>query len=62
MLSSMSILLFWLFRLYFIWIIFGYARSLVIRSDVTATTFSLKSDARSKAQKWMLSGDFWRED
>jgi len=62
MLSTVSICMFWLVRLYFIWIIFGYARSLVIKSGITATTFSLGSDIRSKAQRWMLSGSFWRED
>lgn len=60
--SSMSIVFFWLLKIYFIIIVFAYARGLVIRSHLSTTTFSLNPSIWAKAQRWMLSGNYWKED
>lgn len=60
--SSMSIIVFWLLKIYFIIIVFSYARSLVVRSHLSTASFSLNSSIWAKAQRWMLSGNYWRED
>jgi hypothetical protein len=61
-LSTMSIAFFWLIKLYFIIIVFSYARSLVVRSHITAASFPATSDPWGRAQRWMLSGNYWQED
>ena len=60
--SSVSIIFFWLLKIYFIIIVFSYARSLVIRSHLSTATFSLNSSIWAKAQRWMLRGNYWRDD
>lgn len=60
--SSMSIIFFWLLKVYLIIIVFSYARSLVVRSHLSTATFSLNHGIGAKAQRWMLSGSYWRED
>jgi Inositolphosphorylceramide synthase subunit Kei1 len=62
MFSVMSIFVFWLIKIYFIIIIFSYARGLVVGSDLTSTSFSLGSNPWEKAQRWMISGNYWREE
>jgi hypothetical protein len=61
-LSTMSIAFFWLIKLYFIIIVFSYARSLVVRNNITAASFPATSDPWGRTQRWMLSGNYWRED
>ena len=60
--SSMSIIFFWFLKIYFIIIVLSYARTLVVRSHLSTTTFSLNSSVWARAQRWMLSGNYWRED
>jgi len=60
--SIVSIGFFWLIKMYLIIIVFSYARSLVIRSHLSALSFSLKSGLWDKAQRWMLSSGYWNED
>jgi hypothetical protein len=60
--SSISIIFFWLIKIYFIIIVFSYARNLVIRSHISTATFSLQSSLWSRAQQKMLSGNYWKED
>src|ERR1700721_512332 len=58
-LSTMSIAFFWLIKLYFIIIVFSYARSLVVRSHLSTASFPINSSPWGKAQRWMLSGHYW---
>ena len=60
--SIVSIGFFWLIKTYLIIIVFSYARGLVIRSHLSALSFSLKSGLWDKAQRWMLSSGYWKED
>ena len=60
--SSISITIFLLIKVYFIIIVFSYARSLVIRSRISTATFSLQSNLWGKAQRKMLSSNYWKED
>jgi hypothetical protein len=62
MFSSISITIFWLIKVYFIIIVFSYARSLVIQSHISTATFSLQSSIWGKAQRKMLSSNYWKED
>ena len=62
MFSSISITIFWLIKVYFIIIVFSYARSLIVRSHISTATFSLRSDLWGKAQRKMLSSNYWKED
>jgi Inositolphosphorylceramide synthase subunit Kei1 len=61
--SSLSILLFFLvIKLYLILIVFSYARDLVLRSHLTSTSFTLNSSLKEKAQRWMISSGYWKEE
>lgn len=60
--SCISIIFFWLIKIYFIIIVFSYARGLVIRSHITESTFALQSDIWAKIQRKMLSSSYWKED
>lgn len=60
--SSLSIIFFWLIKIYFVIIVFSYAQNLVVRSHLSSATFSSNSGLREKAQRRMLSGNYWRED
>jgi hypothetical protein len=61
--SSLSILLFFLvIKLYLILIVFSYARDLVLRSHLAAASFTLNSSLKEKAQRWMISSGFWKEE
>lgn len=60
--SSLSIISFWLIKIYFIIIVFSYARNLVVQSHISTATFSLQSDFWGKAQRKMLSGKYWKEE
>lgn len=60
--SIVSIGFFWLIKIYLIIVVFSYARSLVLRSHLSALSFSLKSGLWDKAQRWMLTNGYWRED
>ena len=60
--SIVSIGFFWLIKTYLIIIVFSYARRLVIRSHLSAPSFSLKSGYWDKVQRWMLSSGYWGDD
>lgn len=61
--TSLSILLFFLvIKLYLILIVFSYARDLVLRSHITSASFTLNSGLKEKAQRWMISSGYWKED
>jgi Inositolphosphorylceramide synthase subunit Kei1 len=60
--SSMSIFLFLLIKLYFVVIVFSYARSLVVRSHISIVTVSLSPGLWGKAQRLMLSSTYWKEE
>ena len=60
--SSVSIFFFMLIKLYFVIIVFSYARSLVIRSHISIVTVSLSSGLWGKAQRLMLSSGYWKEE
>ena len=57
-----SIELFWVVKIYLVLLVFSYARSLVLRSHLSALSFSLNAGIWERAQRWMLSSDYWRED
>jgi hypothetical protein len=62
-LSTMSIAFFWLIKLYFIIIVFSYARSLVVRSHISTASFpTTTTSVWEKVQRWMLSSKYWQED
>jgi inositol phosphorylceramide synthase regulatory subunit len=62
-LSTMSIAFFWLIKLYFIIIVFSYARSLVVRSHISMASFpSTSTSPWDKLQRRMLSSTYWQED
>ena len=58
--SMLSIAFFWLIKLYCIIIVFSYARTLVIRSHLTASSVSSSSGPLAKLQRWMLSSGYWK--
>lgn len=60
--SSISIIFFSLIKLYFTLIVFSYARHLVLRSHLTANSFTLNSTFKEKVQRWMLSSGYWKEE
>jgi hypothetical protein len=60
--STISIAFFWLVKVYFILIVFSYARSLVIRARISAESFSSSGSFWEKTQNWMLRGNYWKED
>jgi Inositolphosphorylceramide synthase subunit Kei1 len=60
--STLSITFFWLIKVYFILLVFSYARSLVIRARISPGSFSSHGTFWEKAQNWMLRGDYWKED
>jgi Inositolphosphorylceramide synthase subunit Kei1 len=60
--SSLSIILFSLIKLYFILIVFSYARHLVLRSHLTPASFTLNSSWKEKVQRWMLSSGYWKDE
>jgi hypothetical protein len=61
--NALSILLFFLvIKLYLILIVFSYARDLVLRSHLTSASFTLNSGLKEKAQRWMISSGYWKED
>jgi hypothetical protein len=62
LISSICIGLFWLAKLYFILIVFSYARNLVVRSHISPASFPPNTNFWGKAQRWMLSGKYWGED
>lgn len=61
MLSTISIIIFWVVKLYMVFIVFSYARSVVIRNHITFTSLSVPSNSWGRVQRWMLSGDYWAE-
>jgi Inositolphosphorylceramide synthase subunit Kei1 len=62
-LSKMSIAFFWLVKLYFIIIVFSYARSLIVRSQISMASFPTSTSSTwEKLQRWMLSSTYWQED
>ena len=61
-LSTVSIAFFWLVKLYFILIVFAYARTVVVRTHVSVASIAPHENLWGKAQRWMLSGTYWRED
>jgi len=60
--STIFIVLFSIIKLYLILIVFSYARHLVLRSHLTAASFTLNSSFKEKAQQWMLSSSYWKEE
>jgi len=60
--STIFIVLFSIIKLYLIVIVFSYARHLVLRSHLTAASFTLNSGFKGKLQRWMLSSGYWKEE
>jgi len=60
--STIFIVLFSIIKLYLIVIVFSYARHLVLRSHLTAASFTLNSGFKEKLQRWMLSSGYWKEE
>ena len=60
--STLSITVFWLIKVYFIFIVFSYSRSLVIRARISSESFSSHGTFWEKTQNWMLRGNYWKEE
>jgi Inositolphosphorylceramide synthase subunit Kei1 len=60
-LGVISITFFWFVKLYMVFIIFSYARSIVVRNHITPSSLSLPLNYWGQVQRWMLAGDYWRE-
>lgn len=60
--SMLSIAFFWLIKLYCIIVVFSYARTLVVRSHLAASSVSSSSGPLAKIQRWMLSNGYWKEE